>query len=90
MLPLPALAPVIPPVIAPMVHVNVLAALAVKFILVEVPLQIDAVFAVVTTGVGWTVTVIVYAGPWQAPAIDVGTTTYSTVPAVALLGFVSV
>jgi len=57
--PLPALAPVIPPVIVPMVHANVLGTLAVKAILGPVPLQVIAVLAVVTTGLGFTVTVIV-------------------------------
>jgi hypothetical protein len=57
--PLPALAPVIPPVIVPTVHVNVLAALAVNPMLVAVALHTEAVFAVVTAGVGFTVTVIV-------------------------------
>lgn len=57
--PLPAAAPVMPPVTVPTVHVNVLGAVAVKAIFVAVPLQIDAVFAVVTTGVGFTVTVMV-------------------------------
>jgi hypothetical protein len=47
------------PVIVPTVHVNVLAVLAVKAILVAVLLQIAAVLAVVTAGVGLTVTVIV-------------------------------
>ena len=58
-LPAPALAPVILPVIVPTVQVNVLAALAVSAMFVAVPLQIAAVFAVVTAGVGFTVTVIV-------------------------------
>jgi hypothetical protein len=89
--PLPALAPVILPVIVPTVHVNVLAALAVKVIFVGVPLQIVAVLAVVTTGVGLTVTVIAYGVPGQAGvAVDVGVTRYWTVPAVALEGLVSV
>jgi hypothetical protein len=52
-------APVIPPVIVPTVHVNVLAAVAVSAIFVAVALQIVTVLAVVTTGVGLTVTVIV-------------------------------
>jgi hypothetical protein len=46
-------------VIVPTVHVNVLAADAVKAMFVAVVLQIVAVLAVVTTGVGLTVTVIV-------------------------------
>jgi hypothetical protein len=57
--PLPALAPVILPVTVPTAHVNVLAVLAVKAMFVAVALHIVAVFAVVTTGVGLTVTVIV-------------------------------
>jgi hypothetical protein len=52
-------APVIPPVIVPTVHVNVLAALAVNAIFVAVALQTVAVLAVVTAGVGLTVTVMV-------------------------------
>lgn len=57
--PEPAVAPVIPPVIVPTVHVKLLAAVAVSAIFVAVALQIVAVLAVVTTGVGFTVTVIV-------------------------------
>lgn len=59
MAPDPADAPVIAPVIVPIVQVKVLGALDVSAILVAVPLQIAAVFAVVTTGVGFTVTVII-------------------------------
>jgi hypothetical protein len=55
----PALAPVIPPVIVPMVQAKVLGALAVKAMFGLVPLQIDAVAEFVTVGVGFTVTVIV-------------------------------
>ena len=57
--PFPAVAPVIPPVIVPMVQAKVLDAVAVKLISGEVPLQIAAVLVVVTTGVGLTVTVMV-------------------------------
>lgn len=57
--PEPALAPVMPPVIAPTVQVKVLGAEAVSAIFGPVPLQIAAVLAVVTTGVGNTVTVMV-------------------------------
>ena len=65
------------PVIVPTVHVNVDAALAVKEMFVAVALHIVAVFAVVTTGVGFTVTVIVYCGPGQVvDAVDVGVTRY--------------
>ena len=70
-------APVMPPVIVPMVHVNVLAALAVSPMLVAVALQIEAVLAVVTAGIGFTVTVIVYGEPGHAGvAVDVGVTIY--------------
>jgi hypothetical protein len=47
-----------PPVIVPTVQVKVLGALAVNAMFVAVLLQIAAVFAVVTVGVGLTVTVI--------------------------------
>jgi hypothetical protein len=79
-----------PPVIVPIVHVNVLGALAVKLILGPVPLQVVAVLGVVTTGFGFTVTVMVKGVPAQEPDVEVGVTTYCTVPAVVLLGLVSV
>lgn len=76
-LPDPALAPVILPVMVPIVHVNVLGAVAVSAIFVAVPLQMVAVLAVVTTGLGFTVTVIVYGVPGHAgEAVDVGVTRY--------------
>ena len=53
-----ALAPVMLPVIVPIVHAKLLGALAVRAIDGLVPLQVAAVFAVVTFGVGLTVTVI--------------------------------
>jgi uncharacterized protein Usg len=88
--PFPALAPVMPPVIVPIVHANVLDALAVSEMFGPVPLQMAAVAAVVTAGVGLTVTVIVYGAPTHPPVVDVGVTIYCTVPAIALLGLVSV
>ncbi len=88
--PEPALAPVIPPVMVPMVQPNVLAALAVKLILGPVPLQVLAVLAVVTRGFGLIVTVIVKGLPVHEPVVEVGVTMYCNVPAVELLGFVSV
>ena len=57
--PEPALAPEIPPVMVPMVQVNVLGIEAVSEIPGAVPLQMVAVLAVVTTGLGLTVTVMV-------------------------------
>jgi hypothetical protein len=86
----PALAPEILPVIVPMVHVYILAKEAVNVILGLKPLQMVAVFTVVTTGAGFTVTVIVYGTPAHKPATEVGVTIYSTVPDVKLLGLVSV
>jgi hypothetical protein len=58
-LPAPAVAPVIPPVTVPMVHVKLLAAEAVSEIFGLVLLQMDSVAGLVTAGVGFTVTVIV-------------------------------
>jgi hypothetical protein len=55
----PGAAPVIPPVTAPIVHAKLLGAVAAREILVLFPLQIVSVGAVVTDGVGYTVTVIV-------------------------------
>ena len=57
--PAPEVAPVIPPTIVPIVHVNVLAEDEVSIIFVLPPLQIVEVLAVVTIGTGLTVTVIV-------------------------------
>jgi hypothetical protein len=88
--PPPAVAPVIPPVIVPTVHVKLAGALDVREMLVAVPLQISAVGALVTTGVGFTVTVIEYGVPVQPPVVDVGVTIYSTLPADELPGFVNV
>src|SRR5205085_3095927 len=77
-----------PPVIVPIVHANVLGAVALSGMFVAVLLQIAAVDGTpVTCGVGFTVTVIVYgAAAGQLPPVDVGVTRYCTVPAVALLG----
>ena len=73
--PLPALAPVIPPVLVPRVHANVLAALEVKPILLAVALQIlDAFTALVTAGVGLIVTVILVDAPGHPVAFDLGIT----------------
>ncbi len=88
-LPDPALAPVMPPVIVPTVHVKVLGALAVSAMFGLVPLHVDAVLAVVTAGVGCTVTVMVYGAPGHEPVTEVGVTMYRTVPALELLGLVS-
>jgi hypothetical protein len=90
-LPLPAVAPVIPPVTVPTVQVNVLGAVALNEILGLPPLQIAAGGVLLTAGIGLTVTVIVYGAPGHVVlAVDVGVTIYCTVPAVALLGLFNV
>ena len=71
-LPDPELAPVIPPVIIPTDQVNVLGIEAFNDIFGPIPLQIIAVLAVVTTGAGWTKTVIVNGVPTQEPVTEVG------------------
>jgi hypothetical protein len=59
-LPVPFVAPVIPPVIVPTVQLNVLGAVALSGMFVAVLLQIAKVDGTpVTTGVGLTVTVTV-------------------------------
>ena len=69
-----ALAPVMPPVIVPMVHANVLGRLAVKAMFGDVPLHVLAVAALVTAGFGLTVTVIVKGAPGHEPVDEVGAT----------------
>jgi hypothetical protein len=59
-----------------MVHVKVLGALAVRAIAGLDPLQILAVAALVTAGLGLTVTVMVKAEPTHEPVVDVGVTRY--------------
>ena len=88
--PEPALAPVMPPVIVPMVHVKLLGTLDVNVMFVDAALQIVFVAAFVTDGAGFTVTVIVKAAPTHEPVVEVGVTRYCTVPAAELLGLVSV
>lgn len=58
-LPDPAVAPVTPPVIVPIVQLYVLDTVDVSAMLVVLPLQMVSLFAVVTAGVGFTVTVMV-------------------------------
>jgi hypothetical protein len=70
----PAAAPLILPLFVPNVQLKLLAALAVSERFEPAPLHIVAVAAVVTTGMGFTVTVIVYAAPAQEPEVDVGVT----------------
>ena len=88
--PEPALAPVMPPVMMPIVQVKLLGVLEVNVIFGPVPLHVLAVGAFVTAGFGFTVTVMVNGAPGQTPIVAVGVTIYSTVPAVELLGLVSI
>lgn len=85
-----ALAPVIAPVITPTDQLKLLEVLEVKVMAVDAPLHIVLVEAFVTAGIGLTVTVIVNGLPTHEPPVDVGVTTYSTVPAVELPGLVNV
>ena len=88
--PEPAVAPVIPPAVAPMVQVNEAVVLAVRVMPVDEPEQILSVGSVVTTGPGFTVTVIVTGSPKQASEVERGVTMYSTDPGSELLGLISV
>ena len=72
--PVPADAPVIPPVIVPIVQLKLLDAVEVSVIFVLLPLQISFVSGLVTAGVGLTVTVIVSGDPVQPPVVDTGVT----------------
>ena len=74
--PEPALAPVMPPVIMPIVQVKLLGVLEVNAIFVLVPLQMLFVAAFVTIGMGFTVKVIVNAVPTHEPVVEVGVTIY--------------
>jgi len=85
-----ALAPVILPVIVPIVQAKLLEVLAVNEILGPVPLHVAVVDAFVTAGIGYTVIVIVKGEPTHEFVVSVGVTIYCTVPAVVLLGLVSV
>jgi hypothetical protein len=70
-------APVIPPLIAPMVHEKFAGVVDTSEIFGLVALQIVAVAALVITGLGLTVTVIVYGvGGSQLPVTDVGVIMY--------------
>jgi hypothetical protein len=85
-----ATAPLIPPVIVPIVQIKVLGVVAVSVIFGPVPLHVLAVGAFVIAGVGKTVTVavIVNGAPTQ-PAVEVGVTIYSTEPELTVLGLFS-
>ena len=71
-----ALAPVMLPVMVPIVQVKVLGVLAVKEIFGFIPLQVLAAAALVTAGFGFAVTVMVKAAPTQEPVMEVGVTMY--------------
>jgi hypothetical protein len=63
-----------PPVIGPSVQAKLLGAEAVNAIFGLPPLQIVAVADVVTTGLGFTVTMIVKGIPGHEPVVEVGVT----------------
>jgi len=73
--PVPAPAPVMLPVIVPTTQLKLLGTLAVRLMFGPVPLQVLAVVALVTVGVGLTVTVMVYGVPGHAPVVAVGVMT---------------
>jgi hypothetical protein len=87
--PEPALAPVIPPVTVPTVHVKLLGVLEVKAIFGLDPLQAVTAEVLVTEGTRLTVTVITKGAPIHVPPETVGVTIYCTVPAATLLGLVN-
>jgi hypothetical protein len=72
--PEPAEAPVILPLIVPIVHEKLLAMEAVNEIFGFDPLQVLAAAGLVTVGFGLTLTVIVYGAPAHEPALAVGVT----------------
>jgi hypothetical protein len=74
----------------PIVHANVLGALAVRVTFGLTPLHIVAVAALVPTGLGFTVTVILYGVPGHDPVTEVGVIKYCIEPAVLVLGLVNV
>ncbi len=71
-----AIAPVMLPVIVPIVQAKLLGVPDVNEIFGLVPLQILFVAALVTVGIGLTVTVIVKAVPEHEPVVEVGVTRY--------------
>ena len=74
--PEPRIGVVILPVIFPIVHAKLLRTLPVKLIAVGTPLHTFTVREFVTTGEGFTVTVIVKDVPAHAPVEAVGVTIY--------------
>lgn len=89
-IPDPEPAPEIFPVMVPIVHWKLLVTAEARTIPVLSPLQIAFVEAVLTTGNGLTVTVIVKGCPLQEPVVEAGVTIYCTVPAVELDGSISI
>jgi hypothetical protein len=76
------------PIFVPIVHAKLLGADAVSVRLGLTPLQVLAVELFVTSGIGFTVTVMFDAAPTQFVPVAVGVTIYTILPAVELLGFV--
>ena len=74
--PKPALEPVIPPFIVPIVQVKLLGVLEVNEILGPLPLQVFALALLVTEGEGLTVTVTAVGAPAQESPVEAGVTKY--------------
>jgi hypothetical protein len=84
----PAEAPVIPPVIVPIVQEKLLGILEVRLILVAIPLQVCDVAEVVILGIAFTVAVVVDAGlvhPFKVTVTEY--TPDAAVVALAIVGF---
>jgi hypothetical protein len=88
--PLPAVAPLMLPVIVPIVQENVLGVVADKAIFGLPPLHILTEGDVAIAGIGFTVTTMLNGAPPQLPVVELGVTIYSTEPDVALPGLVNV
>jgi hypothetical protein len=85
-----AVAPVIPPVMVPIVQLKVLGVVAVNAMFGLNALHTEYAAGLVTAGFGSTVTMMVKPGPTHPPAVEVGVTIYDTVPDALELGLVSV
>jgi hypothetical protein len=75
-----------PPETVPMVQEKWLEVVAVNSICVADSLQVSEVAAVVTAGIGFTVTVIAKGVPLHSPVTETGVTRYCTEPDEELLG----
>ena len=86
----PAIGSVIFPTIVPTVHTKLLGVLAVRDILVLVPLQILNAKEFVIAGLGLTITEIINGAPVHEVATETGVIIYCTVPVAEMLELVRV